>query len=329
MSSSVVNDNPEIYYSGTYWNDYKPVVEYMSRCFTGDPGKWWQEDFKERFCAEPFLSALFLNCGNGWVERQFIDSGMVASVTAFDYSADLVAAAEADKGDRSITYFQADANTVDFGEDKFDLVVNVAALHHVQKLDRLHRKLCAATRPGGILVNFEYIGPARNQYGKQQWQYIQEQNAALPERIRMERLLMPHLPTMLVTDPTEAIHSDLILNVQARYFDIFERHDTGGGIAYQLLTHNPKLQGIPELELAELLRPLLDTDWQFTQEGRVPAMFSYFLSRPRKEALRKRSRLWFHTLQEDGREALARRRRGVYSWRQFLELRAQDIAQRD
>src|SRR5258708_39688948 len=102
----------------------------MSRCFTGNPEKWWQEDFKERFCAEPFQSALFLNCGNGWVERGFIDGGMVASVLAFDYSADLVAEANAAKGDRPITYFQADANTVDLGEDKFDLIVNVAALHH-------------------------------------------------------------------------------------------------------------------------------------------------------------------------------------------------------
>jgi SAM-dependent methyltransferase len=328
MGSSVVNDNPEIYYSGTYWNDYKPVVEYMSRCFTGDPATWWEEDFQRRFCAEPFQSALFLNCGNGWVERKFIDKGMAASATAFDYSAELVAAAEVAKEDRPITYFQADANTVDFGENRFDLVVNVAALHHVQKLDRLHRKLCEATRPRGLFVNFEYIGPARNQYGKQQWQIIEEQNAGLPERIRKERLLMPHLPTMLVTDPTEAIHSDLILDVQARYFDIFERHDTGGGIAYQLLTHNPKLQGIPEPELAELLRPLLDTDWRLTQEGRVPAMFTYFLSRPRKEALRKRTRLWLHGLQEKGREGLARRRRGVYSWRQFMELRAHERANR-
>jgi SAM-dependent methyltransferase len=321
MSSSVVNDNPEIYYSGTYWNDYKPVVEYMSRCFTGDPGKWWQEDFKDRFCETPFESALFLNCGNGWVERQFIDSGMVAVVTAFDYSADLVAAAEDAREGRPITYFQADANTVEFGEDQFDLVVNVAALHHIQKLDRFHRKLCAATRPGGILLNFEYIGPARNQYRKQQWHCIEEANAALPDRIRKEGLLMPHLPTMLVSDPTEAIHSDLILSVQARYFEIFERHDTGGGVAYQILTHNPKLQGVPEPELREMVGPLLDVDWRLTQEGRVPPMFSYFLSRPKKAALRQRGRLWFHALQENGREALARRRRGVYSWRQFMELR--------
>ncbi|HXA43606.1 MAG TPA: class I SAM-dependent methyltransferase [Candidatus Solibacter sp.] len=328
MSSSIVNDNPEIYYSGVYWNDFKPVVEYMSRCFTGDPATWWEDDFRRRFCATPFESALFLNCGNGWVERQFIDRGMVTTATAFDYSADLVAVAEAEKGTRPITYFQADANTVELGKDRFDLVVNVAALHHVQKLDRLHRQLCAATRPDGIFVNFEYIGPARNQYGKAQWRHIEEENAALPERVRKEPLVMPHLPTMLVTDPTEAIHSDLILKVQARYFDIFERHDTGGGVAYQLLTHNPKLQGIPEAELRELVGPLLDTDWKLTQEGRVPPLFSYFLSRPRKPALRNPALGLLYSLQENGREALARRRRGVYSWGQFRELKAHEAANR-
>ena len=64
---TVVNEASEIYYHGQYWNDLPAVQRYMSECFTGDPDKSWTHDFLERYCQRPFSSALFLNCGNGWV----------------------------------------------------------------------------------------------------------------------------------------------------------------------------------------------------------------------------------------------------------------------
>src|SRR6266550_8520810 len=140
-----------VYYNSTYWNDLPPVIEHISEICTGDRSKWWVPGFKERYCERgPFEHGLFLACGNGWVEREFVDWDIVRRATAFDYSTELLGFAERERGSREIDYFQADANTIDFEPDSFDLIVNVGALHHVQYLDRLCRILCKALKPGGV-----------------------------------------------------------------------------------------------------------------------------------------------------------------------------------
>jgi len=64
----------------------------------GDPAKQWVDDFKERFAPEPLGHGLVLNCGNGWVERELVDKGIVRTVTAFDYSWDLLCTAIGERG---------------------------------------------------------------------------------------------------------------------------------------------------------------------------------------------------------------------------------------
>ena len=311
--ATTVNDNSAVYYSGQYWNDLPQVVAYMSENFTGNPAKWWVEDFKERFAPEPLGHGLVLNCGNGWVERELVDKGIVKTVTAFDYSWDLLSTATRERGARAIHYFRADANAVSFTRDRFDVVFNVAALHHVQYLDRFCRALCAALKPSGVIVSFDYIGPHRNQYTRGHWRRIVRVNQRLPAAVRKQPLRRAHLPTMLHADPTEAIHSELILTTLGRYFEIFERHDTGGGVAYELLTHNPALHALGPEAADSYIREILAWDRHYTARRQVPPLFSYFLARPRKEVLLESSRLRTFQDQEDRREALARARGGVYS----------------
>jgi SAM-dependent methyltransferase len=312
--ATTVNENSAVYYAGRYWNDLPQVIAYMSEHFTGDPAKWWVDDFKERFAPEPLGHGLVLNCGNGWMERELVDKDIVRTVTAFDYSWDLLCSAIRARGARAIHYVRADANTVSFAPDRFDVVFNVAALHHVQYLDRLCRALCASLKPSGVMVSFDYIGPHRNQYTRRHWRRIVRINQRLPAAVRKQPLRRAHLPTMLHTDPTEAIHSELTLATLGRYFDIFERHDTGGGVAYELLTHNPSLDSLGPEAADPYIREVLAWDRHYTARGQVPQLFSYFLARPRKEVLQDTSRLRAFQDEEDRREARARARGGVYSF---------------
>src|SRR5688572_21391767 len=99
MKKTVVNKDSTIYYKEKYWNDYPQVLEYINTQATGDPKKWIITDFKERFAKKKmFKHALFLNCGNGWVERDFIQNKIVKKATAFDYSEDLLKQAKELKG---------------------------------------------------------------------------------------------------------------------------------------------------------------------------------------------------------------------------------------
>jgi len=315
---TAVNDNSQAYYHGQYWNDFQLVLEYMCENFTGNKHKWWVQDFKERFCEKPFEHGLVLNCGNGWVEREFIDLGLVSRITAFDYSRDLLRIAEKEKGQRPISYFQTDVNRIDFGDNQFDLIVNVASLHHVQYINRLCRIMCSTIKEDGILVNYDYIGPHRNQYPFKQWYYIKRVNRLLPDFIRKSPIAKPHLPTMIREDPTEAIHSELIIESVSRYFEIFERHDTGGGVAYQLLTHNPKLKNVPTEELDIHIGKILALDKEYTNLNRVPPLFSYFLAKPKKSVLSDEKKLASYQKTEDLREEKARKRQGVYSNGQYF-----------
>jgi SAM-dependent methyltransferase len=322
---TAVPDNSQLYYHGQYWNDFPLVLEYMCENFTGNKNKWWVQDFKERFCQTPFECGLVLNCGNGWVERELIDLGIVKQIVAFDYLLDLLRIAEKERGERPISYFQADANKIDFEENQFDLIVNVASLHHVQYINRLCHVMCKAITEDGILVNYDYIGPHRNQYPFKQWYYINQVNRSLPDSIKKSPIIKPHLPTMMYDDPTEAIHSELIVDSVARYFEIFERHDTGGGIAYELLTNNPKLKNVPAEELDTHIRKILELDKEYTNLKRVPPLFSYFLAKPRKSVLSNKTNLNDYQTVEDLREEKARKRHGVYSNRQYLMLVAHFI----
>jgi SAM-dependent methyltransferase len=223
---------------------------------------------------------------------------------------------------------QADCNRIELEPDSFDLVVNVAALHHVQHLDRLCRVLCRATRPDGVFVNYDYIGPSRNQYSWRHWLQVRRANRGLPPSIRKPRLRRPHLATMLATDPTEAVHSALIPALVARYFEIVERHDTGGGIAYELLTHNPRLGSVPPAERDGQVERLLALDRQATRSGRVPPLFTYFVARPDKAVLGASAQLRAWQDEEAERERRAAARGGVYTSAQYLELQLQRAARR-
>ena len=68
---------------------------------------------KERYAKKPFEHGLFINCGNGRMEREFIDKSIVKSVDAFDYSEVLIQEAKSKRLKRDIAYFKADANRIE------------------------------------------------------------------------------------------------------------------------------------------------------------------------------------------------------------------------
>jgi hypothetical protein len=110
----------------------------------------------------------------------------------------------------------------------------------------------------------------------------------------------------------------LIIESVSRYFEIFERHDTGGGIAYEILTHNPKLKNVPADELDTHIGRILALDKQYTHLNRVPALFSYFIARPKKRVLSDKTKLDDYQNVENLREEKARKRHGVYSNGQYF-----------
>lgn len=315
--STIASLDSSVYYKEQYWDSFPQAKAYIQRQATGHANWDSLQHFKHAYGKKPFKHGLFLNCGNGWLERWFIKHGLVKKATAFDYSPELIAEAQKKQKKLPISYFQTDANTIVLPENTYDLVVNSAALHHVQYLNRLCYQILRAMKPHGVFFHYDYIGPHRNQYSVNHWHSITSVNDALPTKIRKQPLTYPHLPTMMVTDPSEAVHSELIPEVVSRYFGTISRHDISGMIAYNILSLNPKLkkgQKSPEIQR------VLDQDQAAYKRGEVPPLFTYWLTKPRKEILLEAKKIALWQLEENWREKLANLIEHTYSPQEYWQL---------
>ena len=318
-ASGPVATDSSVYYQSGYWNDLTLVQAHLNRRATGDPEVSWSEHLA-RSTGRTFAKALVLNCGNGWVERGLVTAGLVKEAVGVDYAEDLLvtARAEADKAGLPLRYHQLDTNSARWPEGGFDLVINHAAGHHVAYLDRVFRSIAEMLPDDGLFVSYDYLGAHRNQYPTAQWEAAWRANQTLPAEFRHD-MVYPHLPTMLVSDPTEAIHAELIMPVLRRYFEVEHFRALGGGVAYPVLTFNRAVFSRPQEEVAPVVEQVLAADEAWTDadpEGRT--LFGYVVARPRRSALSDAEQLAVWTAEEDHREQLATSAGGRYYPDTFL-----------
>lgn len=308
--------NAEVYYKDLYWNDHKLTLDYFYNSISAGSNsqpKWWPAHFSERYLnGQPLQRALFINCGNGWAERELYALGLFLEADAFDYSEDLITQARASASGLPINYFKSDCNKVELKPDYYDIVVNVAAMHHVQFIDRLNRQIAASLKADGYFVNFDYVGPHRNQYSDEHFSTMAYINSRLPRNLRRTPFNPPHLPTMMHLDPTEAIHSELVIPIFERYFLTLERKDLNGAIAYQIMHNNPALVSDQSPESLKCVELLLELDQLYSSISNFPTLFSFFVGKPRKDLLKNDLLLRKFKAEEESRETKAASCGGIY-----------------
>jgi SAM-dependent methyltransferase len=299
------------YYGSNYWNAIEMVESELRRRAADRPGQSWAQKLQE-WHGGPFGKALALNCGNGWVERELVSTGVVASAVGVDISESLLAEARAKAAEAGldISYEQRDTNTTELDFEGIDLVVNFAAMHHVARIDRVMRQLCRLLPEDGAFMSWDYIGPHRNQYPTAMWEAMWALNATLPPAMQ-KQLQYPHLPTMLDSDPTEAIHSELIMSTMRRYFHLDHVRYLGGALAYELLNFNDGF--FDGGDHTALVQQLLDADAAYLGDDPEPnSLFVFVLARPNKDALLDSDLLAAWAQEEDERELHAERNGGRY-----------------
>ena len=171
------------------------------------PGFWFNDYFARR--GRPFERALFLNCGNGWVEREMVADGVVGEAVGIDYSEALLdeARREAARFDLPLTYHQMNVNSAEFPPGPFDLVVNYAAAHHIAMIDRVFRAIWTCCPRTG--ASCRSTTSVRTATSTRRWRGSGRGHSTtrcLPHlRQSME---YPNVPIMVQVDPTEAVHSE-------------------------------------------------------------------------------------------------------------------------
>ena len=277
---------PGFDYYGNYvsWVSFDQVNFHLNRLVSGHPIQNWVHFLRDNH--PTFDSALSMNCGNGWVDRELFREGVVREVVGVDIDDGILEEARREAAEVGLParYECMDVNRSDLPHGPYDLVVNFAALHHVSLIDRVVRGIHRSLAPGGLLVHYDYTGPHRNQYSTEAWSATIELNESLPADLRNDGLCYPHLPTMLAVDPTEAVHSELMLETFGRYFDFETLVPLGGGIAYQLLHENSALHSRRDTsEGRDALERIIAADVELTAGDPARSLFTFAVLTPKAE----------------------------------------------
>ena len=305
------NDNSRIYYTGKYWNDYPECLSVINRRLFGEDVDWKVYLIKNDF--KNLGKALILNCGNGWVERELIDSGIIDSAVGVEYSAELVSECEREKEGRDLEYVCHDMNTVSFPTAHFDVVINFAAGHYIRFLERVWVNITKWLKPNGFFIQNDYIGPQRNQYSIKQWEAMKRMNQRLPAQYR-KVLNYPDVIQMMRDDPTEAINSGKTLPTTYTLFDVITHTKSGGVVAYELLTHNDKLFNAGADERRTIVEEIMREDESYLDKT-GDSFFHFLICKNSKEVTDELQNSLIEGMND--REDLADQTHGQYTYNEL------------
>lgn len=113
----------------------------------------WYQLVREKIGDVSGLRVLEVACGRGGYARELARAG--ANVTGCDFSHAALHAAgakfSAGEAAPSATLIQADAQSLPFADDSFDLLVSCETVEHLPEIQRAFSEMHRVTRPGGKL----------------------------------------------------------------------------------------------------------------------------------------------------------------------------------
>ena len=177
-----------------------------------------------------------------------------------------------------------------------------------------------------MFVSYDYIGPHRNQYPYDMWSAVAKLNDSLPAAVPEGAGATHTCRRCSASDPTEGIHSELIVEVMARYFDSHTFQAIGGALAYDILNFNDTVHQASPEERAQVLETILAADEAFADSPSGRPMFAFFYGTPRKPVLDDEAQLAEWAAEEDEREARAAAANGEYSERTLLQELTNDLS---
>jgi ubiquinone/menaquinone biosynthesis C-methylase UbiE len=102
-----------------------------------------------------FESALEIGAGTGYFSLNLMRAGLIGELTCTDISAGMLDVLQSNAervGIGHVNTVQADAESLPFRDESFDLVLGHAVLHHLPDLDRAFAEFRRVLRPGGRIL---------------------------------------------------------------------------------------------------------------------------------------------------------------------------------
>jgi ubiquinone/menaquinone biosynthesis C-methylase UbiE len=281
-TSRVINTFSCIDPGAVDWWTIPAVRERWNSMITGSPTTEYQEYVcRKYFSSKENLCMLSVGCGGGTPEINFAKQKCFSNVEGFDVSDEIVkhASGKISKHNlTNLTFFKANAETFDYGENLYDALLFHSSFHHLKDLQKIADKVKRALKPNGILIIHEYVGPNRNQWKKDQLRVINELLSEIPESFRTrynerkikKRVYRPGLLRMFLNDPSESVQSESLVKVLRNNFTVLEEKSFGGNILHPLLKDIGHHFQNDNEETMAILQKLFNAEDAFLSNGTPP-----------------------------------------------------------
>jgi ubiquinone/menaquinone biosynthesis C-methylase UbiE len=131
--------------------DDKWSISYDERCVDYARGRFARMAGTEGW---PYAKVLEVGCGTGFFTLNLMLAGVIGEAHVTDISPGMVSVAERNAKQLGLTVHGkvADAETLPYDDDTFDLVVGHAVLHHIPDVELALREVVRVLKPGGRFV---------------------------------------------------------------------------------------------------------------------------------------------------------------------------------
>lgn len=198
------------------------------------------------------LKLISPGCGTGSIELKFAKYDNFSRIEGFDLSPGRIRIAKKNarkSGLSNIFYFVEDVNKYNFGVKQYDVILFNSSLHHFNNIEIILEKICKALKSDGLLIINEYVGPNRFQWTNTQLKEANRYLKKIPSRYRKlwksncikKKIYRPGLLRMILSDSSEAVHSEEILPLIRTKFERIEEKPYGGNLLHLIfkdISHN-------------------------------------------------------------------------------------------
>lgn len=232
--------------SSDFWIIPEIRCRWNEKC-TGNPNIEYEDYVVSKyFSKSKGLKMLSVGCGTGARERKFAkypNFNLIEGVDMAEKQIDEARNHASDLKLNNIKYIVGDFTTHIFEHSTYDVILFNSSLHHFKDIHNiLQTKVLPLLKDGGYLLIFEYVGPKRLQWTKQQLEFANKLLTDLPLKYKIRfnsksikrRIYRPGLFRMLLVDPSEAIDSDSIIPSIHNHFKIIEERKIGWDISHLL-----------------------------------------------------------------------------------------------
>lgn len=278
-----------------------PFIQKRLHQLRGDRGL---DDWFVETCFAGRLAARGLGIGSGasMFELLLVQRGVVAAYDLYDISGGALEQARETARrfgiEGRVRFFHDDINHADIADRTYDLVTFISSLHHMTDLEGVLRRVHAALTPGGMVFADEYIGPDRFNFPDRHTEFVRHLYKVLDGDLKgpTADLALPTPELVQATDPTEAVHSEDIVDAMRRVFggvEITPMQNTLPFIMWGSLSHDALFD---TAKGRDLVRLLIELDDLLIGRGSLPDYFALLAARKAEVAPpvgRKRWTGWF------------------------------------